>query len=1089
MARPLATLAAGLTLALLASPLAAAGPAAEADKPAKWSVEEPRGEFKEVTIDVTEGTWLSLDLSPDGRELVFDLLGDLFIMPVSGGEARQLTRGHAWDMQPRFSPDGQRIVFVSDRDGLDNIWTIARDGSDPRQVTKEKTRGMHNPDWAPDGDWIVARKHLTKTRSAGTGEMWLYHRDGGDGLQLTEKPNDQKDVNEPAFSPDGRYLYFSQDTTPGTTFQYNKDSTGQIYVIRRLDRHTGQLQDYITGAGGAVRPTPSPDGKSIAFVRRWDGKSWLWLKDVASGQVTRLHGPVERDMQEIWAMQGVFPGFAWTPDSRQLVYWTGGKFWRLDVASRQQVEIPFRVRKSMRIYDALRVPVEVAPETFHTRMLRFVAVAPQGDKVVFEALGKLWVRDLPSGKPRRLTRQEDHFELHPQFSRDGRSIVYTTWDDERFGSVRVIAASGGSTGRTITREPGHYAAPTFSPDGRTVVYEKLRGGVLRNPAWGEEPGIYAVASGGGTPSKVADEGRTPQFGADPTRVYLMRFTWPDKAELVSLDLDGSDERKHVTNEWATELRISPDERWVAWTERNVAYVAAFTPTGKPIALGPKASSVPVARVSRDAGDWLQFSADASRLHWATGPVLFERALKDAFDFLAGSPEKPLEPPAEGIDLGFSVPSDRPEGRIALVGARIVTMRGDEVIADGTLIVERDRIQAIGPRASTPVPAGTRVIDVSGRTIVPGLVDVHWHGSYGEDEMIPEQSWEMLANLTFGVTTTHNPSTDTSEMFAAAELARAGHIVAPRLFSTGTILYGATAIYTAPIDDYSDALSNLRRLKSVGAFSVKSYNQPRRDQRQMVLAAGRELGMLVVPEGGVMFNANMSMLVDGHTSLEHSLSPERLYDDVVQLWRQSRMAYVPTLGVAYGGLTGEYYWYETTDVWRNDKLARFVPRGVLEPRARRRQKAPLEDYNHIPVARGAKQLADAGVLVATGAHGQREGLALHWEMWMLAQGGMTPLQALRAATLEGARMLGMERDIGSLEPGKLADLVVIDGDPLADIRVSERVTHTMVNGRLYDAATMHEIGNRSRQRAPLWFEADPAAGAAVTRSNTGGHGGH
>ncbi|HEY4593050.1 MAG TPA: amidohydrolase, partial [Thermoanaerobaculia bacterium] len=291
-----------------------------AKKEEKWDVENPPGPSTEVPIDVTEGTWLSVDVSPDGKEVAFDLLGDLYTVPIGGGEARALTHDVAWQMQPRYSPDGKTIAFTSDQGGGDNIWIVDRDGSHPRQVTKESFRLLNSPAWSPDGQYIVARKHFTAQRSLGAGEMWLYHRSGGDGLQLTKRPNDQKDAGEPTFSPDGRYLYFSQDITPGRVFEYNKDPNTEIFVIQRLDRRTGDVQRFVNGAGGSVRPTPSPDGKTLAFIRRVRGKSVLHLMDLRSGEIWPVYDGLDRDMQETWSIHGVYPSMAWTPDNKSIVF-------------------------------------------------------------------------------------------------------------------------------------------------------------------------------------------------------------------------------------------------------------------------------------------------------------------------------------------------------------------------------------------------------------------------------------------------------------------------------------------------------------------------------------------------------------------------------------------------------------------------------------------------------------------------------------------------------------------------------------------------------------------------------------------------
>jgi imidazolonepropionase-like amidohydrolase len=500
------------------------------------------------------------------------------------------------------------------------------------------------------------------------------------------------------------------------------------------------------------------------------------------------------------------------------------------------------------------------------------------------------------------------------------------------------------------------------------------------------------------------------------------------------------------------------------------------------------SAVPVATVTRDAGEYLHWSGDGTRLYWSLGPELFSRDLKDAFAFIEGAPEKLPEAPERGTHIGFSRRHDVPSGRIAFTNARIITMRDDEVIENGTVVVEGNRIVAVG--AEVAVPSGATAIDVAGRTIMPGLVDVHWHGSMGSNQIIPQQSWINYASLAFGVTTIHDPSNNTAEIFSASELAKAGMIVAPRIFSTGTILYGAKAPFKADIDSLNDAIAHLRRMKAVGAVSVKSYNQPRRDQRQQVIEAARQTQIMVVPEGGSLFQHNMTMVADGHTGIEHAIPVSKVYDDVVQFWGKTGTGYTPTLVVAYGGNWGENYWYQKTDVWADERLQSFVPRRILDASSRRRTMVPDDEFNHFDVAATAKQLLDAGVRVQLGAHGQREGLAAHWELWMFEQGGMTPLEAIRASTLDGARYLGMEREIGSIETGKLADLIVLDANPLENVRNTRSVRYTMVNGRLFDAATMNEIGNHPRARKPFFFEGNDGTevwGAAATEADA--HSGH
>ena len=1034
------------------------------DKQKQWDVNNPPGETTIATIKTNTGTWMNLDLSPDGKIIVFDLLGDIYSLSINGGKAKNITNSRAWDMQPRFAPDGKHLAFTTDQGGGDNIWTMNIDGSNQKQVTKEKFRLLNAPAWSIDGQYIIARKHFTGTRSLGAGEIWMYHKSGGDGVQLNKRPNEQKDLGEPIFTPDGKYVLYSRDATPGKYFEYSKDSNNQIYDIEAIDLKTGEIEVWVSGPGGAVRPTPSPDGKTLAFVRRVRNNSTLFLQNRENGQLTPIYNNLERDMQETWAIHGVYPTFAWTPDGKEIIFYAKGKIHKINISNKYVSEIKFTIDDTRKINKAVKVKIDPAPDNFDAKMLRWLHKSQDGKMAVFQSLGYIYTVKLPDGKPKRLTKQIKDFEQHPRFSFDGKSIIYTTWNDQGLGTVQIAKLNGKS--QKITSIPGHYINPSISADNKTIVFEAIGGGYLTSPLYSQKTGIFVINRKTGQRTKITKGGADPFFAQDSNRVF---YTTSDRegevvtTQLVSTDLLGNNKEKHYSGVWITDYSVSPNNKWLAFIQNFQVYVTPFIQSGKFISTGSKASNLPLQKFSKNAGNYLTWLNNSQELSWALGPVIYQQKMSNKFEHLGGKKDSETQL----TNIKFNIKADIPHSSIALKGANIITMNGDKIIENGTIVIKNNRIIDIGNDIS--IPSNAKIIDVTGKTIMPGIVDVHWHGSYANNQIIPQTNWHALANLAFGVTTEHNPSADTAAVFAASEMQRAGVITAPRTFSTGTVLYGATEFITAPINNLEDAIGHLQRMKSVGAFSVKSYNQPRREQRQQIIEAARQTNLMVVPEGGSLFMHNMSMIIDGHTGIEHNIPVAAIYDDVLQLWSQSETAYTPTLVVAYGGISGEKYWYDTTDVWKHPLLTKYVPKNILEPVSIRRTKAPLEDYNHIRSAEVATKLQNAGVKVMLGAHGQREGLGAHWEMWMFVQGGMTPLNAIRAATIDGADYIGMKDDLGSLEIGKLADLIILNESPLDDIQNSDKIDQIMLNGRLYEADTMNQIYPNKISRDKFYFE--------------------
>ncbi|MEP6765286.1 MAG: amidohydrolase, partial [Gemmatimonadaceae bacterium] len=599
-----------------------------------------------LSFTTKSGNWMSVDVNKDGNLLTFDLLGDIYTMPLSGGKATAFTRGMGFDAQPRFSPDGKKIVFVSDRTGGYNLWTISVDKKDTVQITTGNTNTYESPIWTPDGKYIIATR--------GT-KLWLFPADGGTGIQLI-RPDaaaaaggrggaagaaDVTREEGPAMGKDARYIYFAQRRG---RWVYNT-KLGD-YDLMQYDRETGQVQTKENRWGSAFRPTLSPDGKWLVYGTRYVDHTRLRIRNLANNEEEWLTGQVQRDDQESLATLDVYPGMSFTPDSKSLITTWNGKLWKIAIDTKVATEIPFEadVVQPLGPHVAFDYPISDS-STFTIKQIRDAVASADGKRLAFVALDHLYVMDYPNGTPKRVT-NSNYGEFEPVWSPDGQWLAYTTWADS-IGYLQRVRSDGSGSPQRLTPQEGMWTNPVYTPNGQRILASRSPSRSFRTAGGGGGRGggnseLVWIPAAGGEGTHIAAGAQAIHFSQRDTSrifaysaqrgIYSMRWDGTDLKNITRIAAGGagaagggggrgggaswaqlSPDGTHALAQINLDLYYIPDIPWPGGTEPTIT----VSEGGRGGAAGG-GQDFPSRKLTDIGAQFPSWSDDSKTIHWSIG---------------------------------------------------------------------------------------------------------------------------------------------------------------------------------------------------------------------------------------------------------------------------------------------------------------------------------------------------------------------------------------------------------------------------------------------------------------------------------------
>lgn len=1005
------------------------------------------GTLREIRFETHEGTWMNLDVSPDGRTIAFELLGSIYIMAIGGGEARQLTKGPAFDEHPQYTRNGRYIVFSSDRTGRVKLWRVPARGGTPTLVPRSKAAGFQV---MPELDEAPLQRD--------TGTVW---------------------------SPDGRIGVRTSATTDTAEMRVFDGCAGTMpksfVLVARAAQRQAPLASAGDDCGDDVMPHSAftPDGR--AFITSYGGQ--FQRIEIPSGRTTVIpfHARV-------------------TVRVRPLV------LFHHPISDDPVVHVR-RIEHARLSPDGKHLTFTALNHVWVTTLLRETGRAPRpGGPAVDE--------------PRRLT-SLPMGEFEPTWSPDGQYVTFVSWTDDRGGEGAVYRVRADGTGppERLTLEPGHYTDPAYTPDGKrlvaalhaTRVYRRTIGTIDAHTQATDDELISIPAMGGAAVSQAMLEPIPSvesgfEFAAYGTLYFShrvpgsvlryrkdTRVQWrynmgavlgaPLGAALATADtvlrvtVSIPDTNGVVPNIYDVVLSPLGDRALVLANFREL-YLVNVPPH--------RAGVVPSVTVGRHTSGWRKITslvegaefpswcADGRSFTYTFGHTVYVYDVARADSLVrdsvaraaAGGSSVGIAYRPMTVSIDVTAPRDVPTGTIAFRNARLITMRGDEVIEQGDIVVRDRRIVAIGPSGTVTVPPSARVVDVSGTTILPGFVDLHNH-ILPAPTVHHSRVWQFEANLAYGVLACRDPQANLLDFMTHEDMIATGAMTGPRYRNTGP---GIGETDGDGIHSLTEARAIVQRYADTYQVQfLKEYGAKYRDAREWLVVAAAERNLNVTSHGHRRLKHLIANAIDGYGGYEHPVYTAPLYADV----RQLLVATGITLAHSNWQWTGvDGYFSQTLTAADTARLLDWFPPtfAALQLRAWQhyRDKGVISAYNVWKMDSTLAQLVTDGGHLSVSDHGQLPGLGTHLQLWAYAKGGMRPLDILRAGTLRGAQALGLDGDLGALDVGKLADLVVLDANPLEDIHNTIRLKYVLLNGRLYDAGTLDVLWPIPRSMPVPWW---------------------